>query len=151
MVHHFDKNYNLINTHEFGNGRGATANRIFALSQGGVIIYGQGTNNNNVRGYLIGLNEEGVSSTIEIQPQGQMKVSPTISKGYFKVVFNSPHIGKMFLKVFDVTGKIVYNSMERKDRELWEKEFNLTELTTGVYFIYAQIGDYGWTQQLIKK
>lgn len=151
VVYHLDKDFTLLDSYVFGDGRGAKANRIFAHSEGGVIIYGEASKNNIKKGYLIGVNAEGVSSTIDIKPQGYMKLFPTVSSGNFTLSFSSPHVGKMALKIFDISGKIVYDGVDKKNGLEWEKELNITEMVSGLYFIHLSIGGYGWTKQLIKQ
>lgn len=148
-VYEYNPAYEVIDSQSFGFGTAPLVYRMIGHSDGGLAAYGSGFKDNTVYGYLIRIDAEGVSSTVDLKPQGSLTVSPTVSNGNFSVKFNSPHTGAIAVKIYNANGQIIHALNGQKSDENWQEELNLPELAKGNYFVNIQLNGYAWTRQIV--
>jgi hypothetical protein len=149
-LHLFDNSHNFIVTKEFGVGQGASANRILAHSEGGVAFFGTARDGNNDKGYLVWVNEEGLTVNVDIRPQGKLKVFPTVSNGNITVDLSSIHQGNLSIQIYSAKGQLIQQLTDQKTNEIWQKKLDISHLPSGHYYINISLNGYTWTKKLIK-
>jgi PKD repeat protein len=80
-----------------------------------------------------------------------VSVYPNPSKGVFKL--NIEHEGsasEVKVTVFDVLGKAVYSSSDRKSDVVYQQEIDLQNMPNGMYFVQIQEGDMMVTKRVLK-
>lgn len=150
-IQEYNEDLEEINNQIFGEGYGPNMSRMIPHSNGGMVAYGSATVENNTSGYLLYIDSMGVSATIEIVRSGTLKLLPTISNGNFSINFKSQHTGDLSLKIYNTNGQIVHEMTDKKANENWQKDLNLPELAAGNYFVNIRLGEYAWTQQMVKQ
>ena len=106
---------------------------------------------NNQKGHLIRIDAEGVSSTVDLQAQGQLKIRPTVSDGHCTMVFSSPHQGDFMLQIFSTDGRLVHQFPAVKAMDTWEERINLSHLPAGGYYVHIRLKGWAWVQPLVKQ
>lgn len=62
-------------------------------------------------------------------------ISPNPNKGNFKIIYNGKAGEKLIIKVLDIYGREVYFNLEILDQDFLNKEIDLVNIGTGIYFV----------------
>ena len=92
--------------------------------------------------------QNGIETTNTVFDPVSVKVFPNPTSGNFTIGFPLLENGNDFtVKVTDLTGKIV---MEQKiGQGVWQEEFNIENLSAGIYLVHILSGDFRQTEKLI--
>ncbi len=83
----------------------------------------------------------GVVASGSSQVDNVLSTFPNPSNGNFSVTFNSSSTGDGNIIVTNTQGKVVFQEAIHKSNELYEKQFNLPNLTKGIYIVKISIGN----------
>ena len=92
----------------------------------------------------------GVSKSSEFD-EIDIKVFPNPGEGNFKVEANLEDVESLEMYVFDASGSEIYNSTIRSENGRFKNDINLTEFSSGIYFLALKSGDKIFTEKLIKQ
>ncbi|MEZ4739612.1 MAG: PDZ domain-containing protein [Flavobacteriales bacterium] len=81
----------------------------------------------------------------------EMRVFPNPSNGFFRIQFDVPASGDLFVNVHDATGEKVYEERITGFKGRYERTLDLTDKATGTYFLVVQQGGRTATQKLMKQ
>lgn len=92
----------------------------------------------------------GINSSNEFE-NVDIKIYPNPGEGKFKFEFNSEGVESLDIHVFDEKGSEIYTSKNTSNTGEYEKEIDITEFPSGVYFMAVKSGNKVFTEKLIKK
>ena len=109
------------------------------------IVGSNGCSNSSVSNITVqdctGINDNSASQEVFVYP------NPT--NGSFSIVINSLIYTELVIKIVDVQGKEIFSSVEKDVRGSYTKQFNLEDISKGMYYIILSSGSEIKTQKLI--
>jgi len=75
---------------------------------------------------------------------------PNPVRDQFTLEINNSYTGTMVVQVIDPTGATKRSYNFNKDQSLIQKSISISDLTTGIYFIHVQIGNWTETKKVMK-
>ncbi|HQW05446.1 MAG TPA: PDZ domain-containing protein [Flavobacteriales bacterium] len=82
---------------------------------------------------------------------GDMRVFPNPSNGFFRIQFDVPESGDLFVNVHDNTGNKVYEERITGFKGRYERTLDLTDKATGTYFLVIDQNAKSIAQKLVKQ
>jgi len=82
------------------------------------------------------------SVTKELSFKSYVEVYPTSNNGNFHVAMSSSDLGSTVIRVFSITGDLIYQSEFSKDQANSDWEINIPNTNTGTYILETTIADH---------
>lgn len=111
-------------------------------------------NSGNTTYINIGISQPNVEDCYELSvphkrmDQGWINIYPNPSPGQFTLELNHPSIS-LIIRIYDVTGKVVFQSREKPEGNHFLKVFDIGEFQKGVYFIHLRAKDRVGVKQIV--
>ena len=97
------------------------------------------------------LKSKGVNNLDALLKLGDMRVYPNPSNGFFRLQFDVPESGDLFVNVHDGTGTKVYEERITGFKGRYERTLDLTDKATGNYFLVIEQNGKSVAQKLVKQ
>lgn len=85
----------------------------------------------------------------EYTPVEEITIYPNPTTGVFNISILNASFNQIWISVFDITGKEVFNTTDRNTNAEYKKQINLGNLTTGMYYVRLNTGTDVKTKKLI--
>ena len=82
---------------------------------------------------------------------GDMGVFPNPSNGFFRIQFDAPDRGDLFVNVHDAKGDKVYEERITGFKGRYERTLDLSDKATGTYFLVIEQGGKSTAEKLVKE
>ena len=97
------------------------------------------------------LKNKGVKSLDNALQLGDMGVFPNPSNGFFRIQFDAPDRGDLFVNVHDAKGDKVYEERITGFKGRYERTLDLSDKATGTYFLVIEQGGKSTAEKLVKE
>ncbi len=94
---------------------------------------------------------EVVSSVNDLIAGQFINITPNPFDDKFKLDVNLAISGSVSIQVFDINGKLVFETTELNAANSISQSINLGNISSGVYMIYIKCNDKSWVKQVVKK
>jgi len=91
---------------------------------------------------------EHLDATLKV---GDMRVFPNPSNGFFRIQFDVPNSGDLFVNVHDASGEKVYEERITGFKGRYERTLDLTDKATGTYYLVIDQNGKSTAQKLVKQ
>lgn len=109
---------------------------------GGMIAVGYAEKYNTSDYLLVKTGRDGmVEASVPLGSRPTLHVSPNPSKGSAQLLLESEATGEATIRLFDFTGKLIYETQDRKQGQRLEQAFDLPDLPPGAYFWQVCVGE----------
>jgi Secretion system C-terminal sorting domain len=102
---------------------------------GGLIAFGITENKGSSDFYLLKTLADGSVSAFQIQPLGNLQISPNPSSGPLAIQFENDIFGKIEVAIFDGKGQLIHSIFETKTDSIFQKNYQLDAISSGAYFV----------------
>ena len=100
---------------------------------------------------LIATQADGTVALKNIQSLGQINLSPNPSQGLMNLQFQSEELGEVTLSLINTQGQLIQQFVEQKSTEFFEKQYELSQLPAGHYFLRLELNERAMTRSWIKQ
>ena len=97
------------------------------------------------------LKSKGVNNLDALLKLGDLRVYPNPSNGFFRLQFDVPEAGDLFVNVHDGTGTKVYEERITGFKGRYERTLDLSDKATGNYFLVIEQNGKSAAQKLVKQ
>ena len=97
------------------------------------------------------IQEEGTGIFTPKESNGSVKITPNPAVDFIDLEIESPKLGELSVKVYDLSGKLELEKKYDKTVEGWKQRMNISALQGGMKVISINIGEEYYTGKFIKK
>jgi hypothetical protein len=124
----------------------------FRVAPNGNLVMGGFSQPMNSSDMLLLVTEpDGTVSFKNIQPLGQIRIAPNPSEGSLNLQFQSEQMGELKVALFNTQGQLIQQFVEQKSTEFFEKQYELSQLPSGHYFLRLELDGRSMTRSWIKQ